>query len=119
MQMPRVLAIFITFNFVNIAWVFFRAKSVHDALNVLRAMVGLNSFIGLSAFETVGRLNSAVALIIGCVAVLALFASRNSNLMPQDFQPSRSMVLVTSVLIVISLLFLNSSIPKGFIYNDF
>ena len=33
---------FITFNFVNIAWVFFRAKEWEDAVKVLSGMVGLS-----------------------------------------------------------------------------
>ena len=37
------LAWFITFNFVNIAWVFFRAKEWEDAVKVLGGMVGLSS----------------------------------------------------------------------------
>jgi len=40
--MPRVLAWFITFNFINIAWVFFRAKEWSDAVKVLNGMLGLN-----------------------------------------------------------------------------
>ncbi len=38
--MPRILAWFITFNFINIAWVFFRAKEWEDAIKVLGAMFG-------------------------------------------------------------------------------
>ncbi len=36
--MPKVLAWFITFNFINIAWVFFRAKEWDDAIKVLHGM---------------------------------------------------------------------------------
>ncbi len=36
--MPKVLAWFITFNFINIAWVFFRAKEWEDAVKVLNGM---------------------------------------------------------------------------------
>lgn len=42
--MNSILAWFITFNFVNIAWVFFRAKEWEDAVKVLKGMFGLNSF---------------------------------------------------------------------------
>ena len=35
------LAWLITFNFVNIAWVFFRAKEWDDAVKILRGMIGL------------------------------------------------------------------------------
>lgn len=38
----HVLAWFLTFNFVNIAWVFFRARSFNDALSVLKGMAGLH-----------------------------------------------------------------------------
>jgi alginate O-acetyltransferase complex protein AlgI len=40
--MNSILAWFITFNFVNIAWVFFRAKEWDDAIKVLKAMVGMS-----------------------------------------------------------------------------
>jgi len=36
--MPKILGWFITFNFVNIAWVFFRAKEWEDAIKVIKGM---------------------------------------------------------------------------------
>lgn len=39
------LAWFITFNFVNVAWIFFRAKEWEDAIKVLMGMVGLNGIV--------------------------------------------------------------------------
>jgi len=45
MNMPRVLAWFITFNFINIAWVFFRAKEWEDAVKVLSAMFSLENVV--------------------------------------------------------------------------
>jgi len=38
LRMHTLLAWFITFNFINITWVFFRAKSWDDALKVLKGM---------------------------------------------------------------------------------
>jgi len=43
--MNKYLAWFITFNFINIAWVFFRAKEWSDAIKVLSGMLGLNGII--------------------------------------------------------------------------
>ena len=40
----KFVAWFITFNFINITWVFFRAKSFSDAKKVLCAMFDLSSF---------------------------------------------------------------------------
>jgi len=38
------LAWFITFNFINIAWVFFRAKEWDDAIRILNSMFSLNNY---------------------------------------------------------------------------
>jgi D-alanyl-lipoteichoic acid acyltransferase DltB (MBOAT superfamily) len=45
LSMPKVLAWLVTFNFVNIAWVFFRAKSWGDAMKVLGGMFGMNGIV--------------------------------------------------------------------------
>ncbi len=44
-RLPKAVAWFITFNFVNIAWIFFRAKEWEDAINILKAMFGFNSIV--------------------------------------------------------------------------
>jgi D-alanyl-lipoteichoic acid acyltransferase DltB (MBOAT superfamily) len=41
--LPAFLAWFITFNFINIAWVFFRAKEWSDAMKVLSGMIDISS----------------------------------------------------------------------------
>ena len=46
------LAWFITFNFVNIAWVFFRAKEWDDAIKVLSSMFSLNNIVLPVFFES-------------------------------------------------------------------
>lgn len=42
LKMPRLLAWLITFNFVNISFIFFRAKSLDAALRILKGMAGQN-----------------------------------------------------------------------------
>lgn len=44
-SLPVWLAWLITFNFVNVAWVFFRARELKDAIKVLRGMAGLNGLL--------------------------------------------------------------------------
>ena len=51
-KMSRILAWFITFNFVNIAWIFFRANSFDSAFKVLRAMFDVRSLTTLHAFKS-------------------------------------------------------------------
>lgn len=40
-SMPRFFAWFLTFNFINITWVFFRAKDLDSATKILSGMIGL------------------------------------------------------------------------------
>ena len=44
-KMNKILAWFITFNFINITWIFFRAKEWDDALKVLKGMFGLSGIV--------------------------------------------------------------------------
>ncbi|MFX4282771.1 MBOAT family O-acyltransferase [Aliarcobacter butzleri] len=46
------IAWFITFNFVNVAWIFFRAKEWDDAIKVLKGMVGLSGVFISTKFST-------------------------------------------------------------------
>ncbi len=43
--MPSVLAWMLTFTFINVAWVFFRADSWNDALRILKGMIGLSGIV--------------------------------------------------------------------------
>jgi hypothetical protein len=45
LRMPKALAWLLTFGFVNTTWVFFRAKTLDDALRVLHGMVDINSIV--------------------------------------------------------------------------
>ncbi|MEA3492540.1 MAG: MBOAT family protein [Campylobacterota bacterium] len=56
-KLPTVVSWFITFNFVNIAWVFFRAKNWDDAMKVLDGM------FGLTGIALPGALHSKLAFL--------------------------------------------------------
>ncbi|MCT7469250.1 MBOAT family O-acyltransferase, partial [Aliarcobacter cryaerophilus] len=44
-KMNKVLAWFITFNFINITWIFFRAKDFESAMKVLSSMLSLDNVV--------------------------------------------------------------------------
>ncbi len=44
-KMHKFLAWFLTFNFVNICWIFFRAKTWNDAIKVLKAMFDFDNIV--------------------------------------------------------------------------
>src|SRR5690606_36530141 len=89
-KMNTILAWFITFNFVNIAWIFFRAKEWDDAIKVLCSMFSLDNVVlpekyfkflieyneiyfrfGTVYENIVGQDNTTIFIIIGFIIVLA------------------------------------------------
>lgn len=50
LRLPRSLAWLVTFMYVNLAWVFFRAKTLPDSLRMLEAMTNISSFSISAAF---------------------------------------------------------------------
>ena len=71
LAMPKVLAWLLTFNFVNLTWVFFRAENIEDAIRILRGMSDAGSAFGiaLASFDT-GKLAWAGYLMDGLAGVL-------------------------------------------------
>ncbi|QIU89375.1 MBOAT family O-acyltransferase [Yokenella regensburgei] len=43
LRMPSILGWFVTFNYVNIAWIFFRTENITDAVTILKKMFGMVS----------------------------------------------------------------------------
>jgi D-alanyl-lipoteichoic acid acyltransferase DltB (MBOAT superfamily) len=114
-QLPLLLSVFVTFNFVNIAWVFFRAENMSQAIDVLKAMTGL----GITSGVTILYGLPTSEIIIAIMAIIVLFFTPNSNQIPERFRPTGFAAVYLTAIILISLLFLNSSVSREFIYFDF
>jgi D-alanyl-lipoteichoic acid acyltransferase DltB (MBOAT superfamily) len=100
--MNKYLAWFITFNFINITWIFFRAKNWEGASNVLTSMFHGNLLLpyliskhfftlqnhfsfGEVYFELEGNDETTFWLIGGFVTILLI---KNSSYILNDFKPS-------------------------------
>ncbi|KGK87234.1 alginate O-acetyltransferase [Desulfosporosinus sp. HMP52] len=120
--LPKVLAWPITFMAVVFAWVFFRANSVHTALEIVQGMVGLNKVIFPDAFlNGFSRLplipgGSIELLLLGA---LVLFVGLMPNV-PEiiaRFRPSIRWALMAGLLFTICLLQLGQ--VSEFLYFQF
>ena len=124
---------FITFNFVNIAWVFFRAREWGDALKVLGAMVGLDgivlgekyvqylSFLGENSLFEIGKITQHIgdgSLVLKWIIVgFVLLMFKNSFEQLNSFKLSVGTLLITSISFVIS--FLHLTDVSEFLYFNF
>jgi len=131
-SMPKILAWFITFNFVNIAWVFFRAKEWDDALKVLNGMFFGEMIISYKLKEKLPVLSSldlkfgawlphisgdqftyAILLII----LILIMTTKNSTEYLSSFRPSKKLLALSTFCIVITALLFNR--VSEFLYFNF
>ncbi len=113
--LPRVAAWFVTFMFVNISWVFFRAKSFDDAFKVLKGMFGFNG--GTATFNTMALWYIAAAFV-----VVLLF--HNSNELAANKKLKKYYLFITVLLFLFALLqMFNISVQEDrvseFLYFNF
>jgi alginate O-acetyltransferase complex protein AlgI len=131
--LPKFLAWFLTFNFVNFSWIFFRATNFEDATKVVKGMFGING-LGMTeqithAFRSFKRFQLALnhwlgnidgnfqtlAIIIVCLILSIYF--RNSNDMEERFTPNWKNACFLSVLSLYAMLNLQKA--SQFIYFNF
>ncbi|MBE0513323.1 MBOAT family O-acyltransferase, partial [Sulfurimonas sp.] len=130
-HIPRVLAWFITFNFINITWVFFRAKEWEDAVKVLGGMVGLGGFTLHPIFERFAFLHQfnikfqpydtitlplAETLWFPFAFIIILFF-KNSMQKIKSFTPNKKVAIFTAFLLSFGILSLTKI--SEFLYFNF
>jgi alginate O-acetyltransferase complex protein AlgI len=135
-HLNKILAWILTFNFVNIAWIFFRAKNWEDALNIIKGMTGFNGIlisphqasnpfwqkltvIGIRFGEWRTHLpNTENAVYFLCIVLIPfVLVTRNSNQLLSNFSPNWSNAVATAILMFCALLLLNQS--SVFLYFKF
>ena len=115
MSMNRYLAWFITFIFVNITWVFFRAKTWDDAIKVLKGMLALNGLKSSDFYYF--SVDSYPALFVLFVSTFAALFMKNSIEMIKDLKPGFKTALVGGGVFAFSTLFLTR--VSEFLYFNF
>ena len=88
------LAWFITFNFVNIAWIFFRAKEWEDAMKVLNGMFYIHNSLAITI--------DYLALSYIVIFLFIIIVAKNSNQLIIKNKSIR--LLITSILLIFSLI---------------
>lgn len=120
----KVLCWFITFNFINITWIFFRSENVQGAINLLKGMFGI-TWVELplkahrmpALLEHIGGRNDTIIyIILGFVVCLYL---RGSGERLKDFAPNFYNATLTIAFLCCSLFVLGSNPYTKFIYYNF
>ena len=79
-KINTMFACFLTFNYVNITFIFFRSKNIEDALNIFEGMIGLNGF------SYPNYLNFDIYIIfILFLSIMITFIFKNTNYLIDNF----------------------------------
>jgi D-alanyl-lipoteichoic acid acyltransferase DltB (MBOAT superfamily) len=119
LKMNPFLGWFITFNFINFTWVFFRAKEWKDAVNVLQAMLGLHgseNFSRLLEFGALSRIDSVMMMIVFILG-FGTFFTQNSNQMVNTLQLTKKSMLFGAFVMCVGILHLSKI--STFLYFNF
>lgn len=118
-RIPSWLGMFITFFFINILWVIFRADTIGRAWLIIRSMFDNLNFSLRAVFTS--HLPSILPnkinmLILACAIVLA-FAGPTAYKLMTDFRHAKLRSAITVISLVISMLFLTRAVT--FLYFNF
>ena len=132
LSLPKLVAWFVTFNFVNITWVFFRAENFTQAINVLKAMFVGSLTLPIQLESRLGMLKSygvefgsvmgttrefALATVLILVSLVITLALKNSNERVEKFEPKFGILLFTVIIFMYSIY--NMQDVSEFLYFNF
>jgi D-alanyl-lipoteichoic acid acyltransferase DltB (MBOAT superfamily) len=132
LSMNKWLAWLITFNFINITWIFFRAKEWEDAIKVLKGMffgdmifaeslyqkLFFLTDIGIEFGQFAAHLGGHKAILAWiAVGLILVAAAPDSNTLSRTLKPTRLYLLATAIILLYS--FLNLAKNSAFLYFNF
>jgi D-alanyl-lipoteichoic acid acyltransferase DltB (MBOAT superfamily) len=114
LKMNKFIGWFLTFNFVNIAWVFFRAKSFKDAFKVIKAMLSVNT---LGSIQNIAQFGGKPFLILLFGIVILVLITKPPNEISEKCTKNLSYAFCGGIIAAIAILCLNN--VSEFIYFNF
>jgi D-alanyl-lipoteichoic acid acyltransferase DltB (MBOAT superfamily) len=113
LKLPKVLALLLTFMFVNITWVFFRAESWNGSIEMLQRM-----FFKMSAEEGFYLVSNFYDLPVWIAGVVLLFMP-NAIELGRRLKPTFTYLILNILLFLLNVIYLNSIVKNDFLYFDF
>ena len=118
-SLPFLLSWALTFLFVHLAWVLFRATSLPSAVRMFRGMFGLSGLYSWNMLYHVHIFDRVLYLCLLGIGLVTVLFLPNSRVLTERLRFTRANVWLLAVMMVVSFLFMNSSTPKEFLYFDF
>ena len=130
----KVIAWFITFNFINITWIFFRAENIDSAKNVLKGMFNISNFsIPINVLDKISMWlnfpfhkyipynfqNSNVSLFFIFFAFILVLVFKNTSHVYRESLINIKLAIFASIVFAISIIKSIYSSSEVFLYFNF
>ncbi len=109
-KLHPILAWFVMFNFINISWVFFRAKTWHDAMKVIS---------GMFDWHHLGQVNPMIIAAILVALGICMTAKNSLTLMNSDIKTKMLSPAIIASLLTAAILVLSIRDSHVFLYFQF
>ncbi len=116
-RMNSFLAWFITINFINITWIFFRAKDMDSALKVLSGMFGLNGWGDIKITNFLHNIGNSTEIMLYFIVAIIILMSKNSNQLADNFRPTKKIAIAIGLMLALGILSLSK--VSEFLYFNF
>ena len=80
-RINKYIACFLTFNYINLTFVFFRSDNLDNALNIFKGMLGFHGFEIMNYFE-----NKIFIIITLLLAIIITFCFKNTSYLIDRFK---------------------------------
>ncbi|MBF0540378.1 MAG: MBOAT family protein [Nitrospirae bacterium] len=122
-SLNRYLSWFLTFNFLNLTWIFFRAEKVESAINIITGMFGLNGITFSNALYQLLPKEGTVDLrfLICLILSFLILFSKNTSQLASNINKNWHAISFVIIIIVIMAVFsfAPTHAANDFIYFDF
>jgi D-alanyl-lipoteichoic acid acyltransferase DltB (MBOAT superfamily) len=132
-KLPIFLAWFLTFNFLNLSFVIFRADSLETASNIFKAMLGLNGIVFPEVFNFMNKIAGYAVIHIGqvyehingktqttaylIIALIVVLRFKNATELAKSFKPTLYNLVLSFLYLTISFSMLSQ--VSEFLYFNF
>ena len=119
-KLPKILGWFITFNIVNILWVFFRANNITSAFKIIKSMFNISTLYQGFSNEYLSLINPNLELKFCLIIaiIIALFAPKSNKIVnSMKFNLKTNLIII--FYLTLSIFIILSNKVSTFLYFNF
>ena len=80
-KLNKYFACFLTFNYINLTFIFFRSENIDKSISIIKGMLGLNGFEIINYFN-----DKMYILVVLVISIAIVFCFKNTSYLINKFK---------------------------------